>query len=82
MLDMGLINIATLGTFGFKTHLIIGLPPSSAEGSKPTRREVAEAGATSTTKGGAACVQGASFNGLERAPKAEKPSCRQIITPI
>lgn len=61
------------------THLVTGFPPSSAEGSKPTSREVADVGSTWTTKGGAACVQGASFAGLDSAPATENPSCEQDI---
>lgn len=57
--------------------MVTGFPPSSAEGSKPTSREVAEVGSTSTAKGGAACVQGASLAGLDSAPATENPSCEQ-----
>lgn len=59
------------------THLVTGFPPSSAEGSKPTSREVAEIGSTSTAGGGAACVQGASLAGIDSAPATENPSCDQ-----
>lgn len=41
--------------------------------------DVADAGATSTLGGGDACVQGASFGGLDEAPDSENPSCISLI---
>lgn len=63
------------------THLVIGFPPSSSEGSKPTSREVADEEVTPTNRGGAACVHGASFDGLDSAPDRENPSCKQKFPP-
>lgn len=58
-----------------KTYEATGLPPSSLDGANPTRIEVADAGKISTLGGGDACVQGASFGGLDKAPDSENPSC-------